>query len=309
VTADKIDLIGFDGISGFNDVQSHLTSNSNGDAVITIGNGHSITLQASAPSSLTTDDFVFNQTPVTNNAGTMSIGDGAMLPLSGIINNTGTIALDSTGNTTFLELIQHGITLQGGGQVILSDNGENIISGTIPSVALTNVDNTISGAGQLGAGEMTLVNDQFGTIIATGSNALIIDTGSNVVTNAGTLEATGSGGLIVNSDVENSGLIWADGGNITITGAVTGTGSALISGAAILEFGAASSINVTFAGIDFGTLVLDNPTAYTGHIFGLLVPVHKIRISSIFWGSPLIWARRGSTAIMLDLIRGVRLRY
>ena len=28
----------------------------------------------------------------------MVIGDGAMLPLTGIVNNTGTIALDSAGN-------------------------------------------------------------------------------------------------------------------------------------------------------------------------------------------------------------------
>ncbi|MGB6350243.1 MAG: hypothetical protein WBG10_09465, partial [Pseudolabrys sp.] len=84
---------------------------------------------------------------------------------------------------------------------------------------------------------------------------------------SGTLEATGSGGLIVNSDVSNSGLIWADGGDITFHGAVTGNGGALISGAATLEFAAASSVSVTF-GDNFGTLVLDNPSVYTGHIFG-----------------------------------------
>ena len=156
--------------------------------------------------------------------------------------------------------------LQGGGQVMLSDSDENFISGSASGVTLTNVDNTISGAGQLGDWQMTLVNS--GTIIANGTHALIIDTGSNVVINSGTLEATGSGGLIVNSDISNSGLIWAYGGNITINGAVTGTGSALISGAATLEFGAASSVNVTFAGTDYGKLVLDNPTAYTGQIFG-----------------------------------------
>ena len=89
-----------------------------------------------------------------------------------------------------------------------------------------------------------------------------------MVINSGTLEATGSGGLIVNSDVANSGLIWAYGGDITINGAVTGNGSALIGGAATLEFAAASSVNVMFAGDNFGTLVLDNPTAYTGQIFG-----------------------------------------
>ena len=42
-------------------------------------------------------------------------------------------------------------------------------------MTLTNVDNTISGAGQIGAGQMTLINE--GTIIATGTNALVIDTG------------------------------------------------------------------------------------------------------------------------------------
>ena len=38
VTADKIDLVGFDSISGFDDAQSGLTSNSNGETVVTIGN-------------------------------------------------------------------------------------------------------------------------------------------------------------------------------------------------------------------------------------------------------------------------------
>ena len=130
-----------------------------------------------------------------NNAGTMVVSDGAMLPLSGIVNNTGTIALNSAGAETELELIQHGITLQGGGQLTLSDSGGNVIFGTDPSVTLTNVDNTISGAGQLGGGQMTLVNH--GTIVATGSNALIIDTGANAVINSGTLEAAGSGGLVI----------------------------------------------------------------------------------------------------------------
>jgi hypothetical protein len=128
------------------------------------------------------------------------------------------------------------------------------------------VDNTISGAGQLGAGQMTLVND--GTIIATGSHALIIDTSANVVTNTGTLEATESGGLIVNSDVANSGLIWAHGGNITITGAVSGSGSAMIDGTAILGFGTASSVDITFAADAAGTLTLKDAADFTGTISG-----------------------------------------
>ena len=40
---DKVDLIGFSGLSSFVDVQTRLSENSNGDAVITIAEGESIT--------------------------------------------------------------------------------------------------------------------------------------------------------------------------------------------------------------------------------------------------------------------------
>ena len=264
---DQIDLIGYWGFTNFNDVQHHLSEDSASNAVITLANGQSITLLDVPGSSLSANNFVFDHTPALINTGTLTISDGALLPLSGIITNTGTIALNSTGNEAHLELIQNGITLQGGGQVVLSDSDENLISGTAPSVTVTNIDNTISGAGQLGTGQMALINN--GTIAAIGTHALVVDTGTNVLTNAGTLEATGSGGLIVNSDVANSGLIWANGGNITINGAVTGSGSAMISGAATLELGAESSANVTFGADAAGTLILRDPTGFTGTISGL----------------------------------------
>ena len=264
---DQIDLIGYWGFTNFNDVQHHLSQDSASNAVITLANGQSITLLDVPGSSLSANNFVFDHTPALINTGTSTINDGSLLPLSGIITNTGTIALDSTGNEAHLELIQNGITLQGGGQVVLSDSDENFIFGTAPSVTLTNTDNTIFGAGQLGTGQMALINN--GTIAAIGTRALVVDTGTNVLTNAGTLEATGSGGLIVNSDVANSGLIWANGGNITINGAVTGSGSAMISGAATLELGAELSANVTFGADAAGTLILRDPTGFTGTISGL----------------------------------------
>ena len=278
---DWIDLIGYAGFANFEDVQRHLAEDGAGNAVITLADGQSITLSGVPVSSLSASNFVFDHTPAMGNAGTMTIDDGAMLPLSGIITNTGTIALDSAGRETRLELIQDGITLQGGGQVVLSDSSENVISGTIPSVTLTNVDNTISGAGQLGAGQMVLINN--GTIIAIGTHALVIDTGPNAVTNAGTLEATGSGGLILNSDIVNSGLIWANGGNITINGAVTGSGNAMISGAATLELGAESSANVSFGADAAGTLILRDPSGFTGTISGLSSTDH-IDLANISYG-------------------------
>ncbi len=277
---DQIDLVGYAEFTSFSDVQRHLTEDSAGNAVIALADGQSITLFGVPAASLSASNFVFDQTPALNNAGTITVGDGAMLPLSGIINNSGTIALDSTGNKTQLELIQYGITLQGGGRVVLSDSGENFISGTISGVTLTNVDNTISGAGQLGAGQMTLINN--GTIVATGTYALVIDTGLNVVINSGTLEATGNGGLIVNSDIANSGLIWAYGGNITINGAVTGPGSATITGTATLEFGDASSADIIFAADAAGTLILKNPADFTGTISGFSSD-DQIDLTNLSW--------------------------
>ena len=264
--ADKIDLIGFTGESSFSDVQAHMVDDAMGNAVITLDNGETITLSGVSAAALTADNFVFNQEPVTVNAGTMTIGDGAILPLGGTIENTGTIALNSSGDGTSLEILFQGVTLEGGGQVTLSDKADNVIFGGSANAVLTNVDNTITGAGELGDGQLTLVNA--GTIIANGTNALVVDTGTNIVTNSGTLEATGSGGLILESTIANSGTIWANGGNVLVNGDVTGAGAGLISGTATLEFVGASSTDTTFAESGSGTLKLDHAGGFTGTISG-----------------------------------------
>ena len=264
--SDKVDLIGFSNVASFSDIQAGIANDANGDAVITLGSGETITLVGTDAASLSAGNFIFNQEPTTSNAGAMTISDGAMLPLGGTIDNTGTIALNSTGDETDLEVLVNSVTLQGGGQVTLSDNSQNVIFGGASSATLTNVDNTISGAGQIGQGQMTLANE--GTIDANGTNALTIDTGSNVVSNSGTLEATGSGGLVVNGAVANSGSLIAAGGDLTLKGDVTGGGTATISGAAILEYGGASSGTTTFAAGAAGELKLDQSANFAGAISG-----------------------------------------
>ena len=127
---------------------------------------------------------------------------------------------------------------------------------------------------------MILVNE--GTINANGTNALILDTGGNIISNSGTLEATGSGGLIVNSAVANSGNLLADGGNLTFNGAVTGNGSATISGASTLEFAAASEENVNFAAGSTGTLKLDDSAGFTGSVSGLTTTTY-IDLADLSW--------------------------
>ncbi|RUU22958.1 MULTISPECIES: VCBS domain-containing protein [unclassified Mesorhizobium] len=285
--ADQIDLIGYNGLADFADLQTHIADDAHGNAVITLGDGQSITLDGVHSGALTAGNFVFDQTPVVNNAGTMTIGDGALLPLSGMINNSGLISLDSTGGETLLQIIQHGVTLQGGGQILLSDSAANVISGTGPDVTLVNVDNTISGAGQLGGGMLSLDNQ--GTIIASGANALVIDTGGSVVTNSGTLEATGSGGLTITGGLANSGMLLANGGDIVIHGQVTGDGDATIGNLSKLEFGSASSTDVTFAHDAAGTLQLDDSFDFSGRIGGITND-DRLELEDILFGA-------GTTAV------------
>ncbi|WP_175773155.1 Ig-like domain-containing protein [Burkholderia ambifaria] len=266
LAADKIDLVGFTGIANFSDVQAHLADDANGNAVITLGDGATITVTGVHSADLTGDNFVFDQEPVVQNAGVMTVSDGAMLPIGGIVENTGTIALGSTGDITRFEILPKSATLEGGGHLTLSDDVHNVVFGSTPDATLVNVDNTITGAGQLGAGQLTLVNE--GTIVADGANALVIDTGTHAVANAGTLEATGSGGLVIESAVNNTGNLWANNGNLTIHGDVTGAGSATISGGATLEFDGASAENTTFADGAAGTLKLDHSAGFTGTVSG-----------------------------------------
>ena len=249
--SDQIDLIGFNHVVSFSDLQ--IADDGNGNAVITLGAGETITLQGVDAASITASNFVFDQAPVLENSGTMTISDGAVLPLSGTVNNVGVIEVNSTGDPTELQIVGNGVTLEGGGQVILSDNSGNAILGTNPNAILTNVDNTISGAGHIGGGDgnLTLVNDSAGTIDANDAGGLLtLDTGHAIV-NYGVLEAS-------------------NGGTLEVQDAVTG-GTAVIAGGTI-QFDAASSVAVTFdngaGGTTYGVLLLVDPAQFTGDISG-----------------------------------------
>jgi hypothetical protein len=176
------------------------------------------------------------------------------LPLSGLIDNSGIIALNSTGDATELQIVGDGLTLQGGGQIVMSDSEMNFIVGSSSASVLTNVDNTISGAGQIGLGDgtLTLINQTQATIVANlPGGILTIDTGHTVVNN-GVLEA-------------------ANGGTLQIDDPVIGNGAALVAGGT-LAFEQQSSINVIFdngqAGTNYGELVLGNPCNFSGHVIG-----------------------------------------
>ncbi|WP_445262667.1 VCBS domain-containing protein [Pseudomonas sp. EL_65y_Pfl2_R96] len=263
--ADKIDLIGFTGVTGFADLS--ITNDANGNALVSIGTGQTITLKGVDAANLSEANFQFDVDPLTNNAGTLTIADGAIMPFGGSIHNSGTIELGSAGSTTSLEILFRGATLSGGGQVLLSDNSQNVIFGGSADTVLTNIDNRISGAGQLGAGQMVLINA--GLIMASGLNSLVLDTGTHTITNSGVLESTGPGGMTVASTVENTGHLWANGGDLRLLADVTGDGSATIDGDATLTFSGAAHGSVAFHGEGAGTLVIAQAET-AGSLVGIL---------------------------------------
>ncbi|HZL00223.1 MAG TPA: hypothetical protein VFC47_09995, partial [Caulobacteraceae bacterium] len=151
------------------------------------------------------------------NQGLVALPDNTALTVKGAIDNIGTISLQAVNNSTDLVVGAGGATLTGGGHIILGDDGNNRVQGATAAAALTNVNDTIAGGGQLGVGGLTLINDATGVIDASATNtALILNVGATAVANAGLVEATGAAGLVIQSsaiDDSGGGIILAAAGS------------------------------------------------------------------------------------------------
>jgi hypothetical protein len=200
--------------------------------------------------------------------GQIRVSNGSNLILDGAIHNTGKLNTFGGSSTSELIIGPAGATLSGGGSVNLNNSANNHILGQAAADTLTNVDNRITGAGQLGEGIMTLVNDVGGVILGNQTTALVIDTGSIAITNAGLIENTGKGGTLIDSRVKNTGTLEAGGaGTLTLARAVSGTGVGRINGGTLYAKNTFVE-NVTFIGTT-GVLELGHSTAYTGRVKGL----------------------------------------
>ena len=207
-------------------------------------------------------------------AGTISVANGATLEVTGTFDNSGTIALNSTGNATDL-MIAGNATLSGNGKVTHSNNSGNAVVSNGAAATLTNVNNTISGAGTIGDSHLTLINQ--GTINANDSVALIINTGSNTITNSGTLEATSTGGLDIDSNVSNSTTIEALGTNaiVVIESVITNTATGVI-----LASGTNATVELDGATISGGTLETSGSNAFIETVSGGADVLNGVTISS-----------------------------
>jgi hypothetical protein len=171
---------------------------------------------------------------------TVDIPNSDILTLgAGTITNKGTINLQSSGSNTFLA-INGAVTLASTGKVIMSANGNNYILG---SGTLTN-QNTIEGEGNIGDGQIGLVNT--GSILAneTGTHTpsiLYIDTGA-----AGFSNSSGTKNGILNVSAKNTIII--EGGPFTNFSAGTLTGGTyMVTGK--LEFAAGTGLVTNDAAI------------------------------------------------------------
>jgi hypothetical protein len=198
----------------------------------------------------------------------VQINNGTALALAGTITNDGTLSLAST--TTLTDLVPSGtVILRGGGRVVLSDAGtinrNRVYSNTLGSL-LDNVDNTISGAGEIfgNGGRLSLLNAAAGVIDATGTQALEID----------------------NINFTNYGILAADKGTLLVLSNVYGGGEVEISGGGAARFGGTLAANTSFAGV--GTLELADP--YGGTISGMAandaVDLDFVPFPAVFVGSP-----------------------
>jgi fibronectin-binding autotransporter adhesin len=200
---------------------------------VSISNG---TLTSSSGGVIESVDTWNSTTPTLTNV-TLSSGSTLDIPNNnglnlgaGTITNNGTINLQSTGNNTELVTTGGNVTLTGGGAITMSaGNANNMILAGAAGQMLTNVNNTISGTGQIGnGGGLLFVNDAAGIVDASGGTLTIAPynntTGST--TNQGLLEATAGGTLLLENTVTNTGgTILATGSgalvnlsNVSITG-------------------------------------------------------------------------------------------
>ena len=132
----------------------------------------------------------------------VDINYNGTLALSGRVANSGLIS--ALGSPSFATLaISGAVVLSGGGKVSLPPSGNNQIVAAPGGGTLSNINNTIAGAGFIGGGGLAVVNS--GAINAnTVSSTLFLN--ANTI-NASKLEATASGGtlLLLGANISNTG--------------------------------------------------------------------------------------------------------
>ncbi len=198
-------------------------------------------LQTAANATLSIIGGTFTATGGTGkgvNAGTIDIAGGfphsGALVVGGNLDNTGAVVLEAS--QSILRLAAD-TTLTGGGAVEMA-NGGALVSASM-AITLTNVDNTISGAGLLSGNQMALINEAAGVIDATG--VLTLDLPGAKMVNDGLLKATTPTGVLdICAVIDGSGggtIAAGDGARVLLDGADIVGRTLRTSGSGVVEIG------------------------------------------------------------------------
>ena len=180
-------------------------------------------------------------------SGSLQLPDGSTTTLLGTNSNTSTIDLNSTGDATKLVVGAASVTLNGTGKIILAANGDDIITGATSTDVLHNL-NTIEGPGNIGDGNMGLVNSGVIETVAHQTGLTTIDASSAGFTNQGTVEAVAGTTLYIDNAANqftnfNSGTSTLTGGVFVVDGILKFDGASITTDAANITLsGAAAKI-------------------------------------------------------------------
>ena len=187
---------------------------------------------------------------ITVSAGTTYLNDvGNTTSIAGTLTNNGTLVVNGgNGNNGVLGLNAN-TTLTGNGTLTLGyvgGNGSAYVQQNVGGLTLTNLNNLIQGAGTIGNGGLTFINNSIVNANSNG-NTLILN-GSGGVTNTSLLEATNGGILQVSTNVANQGA------NIS----AVGTGAVNFGGVTVTG-GTINGANLTSANTSFDGSTTGNP--------------------------------------------------
>src|SRR5271167_4431146 len=188
--------------------------------------------------------------------GTYTNGLGSSTYILGTINNNNNFQLNAGGGSNSVLIIDSlNVTLQGGGTVTMSNSGGGgsaIIDQAAGGLTLTNVNNTIQGAGTIGFNGLTVVNEA--TINANVSGqTLFLESISGGLTNTAIVEASNGGTLFIDGVTVNN----AGGGTITANAGST----VQLVGNTTIQGGTLTNNGSFFGTPDGNSAILDGSTA------------------------------------------------
>jgi hypothetical protein len=292
-------------LSNAGTISAGVGGNGTADAVILYGFSNTLIVDPGA---------VFNgQVAVVNNYGTQTLDLGGTTP--GTLTGLGT---QFTGFTNVATETGSNWALTGANTLAvgtsLAVDGKLSVNGTLDSLGATSV--AASGELRAGGNGVVLVSE-----LALAGGTLAVGATAEIVVGAGTADTTRGavtvasgyglygygaiGGVVAATQVIDNGTITAAGGTLTVSRAISGTGTlAIDSGAAVVANGAVTVADATFDGA--GSLKLADPTAFTSTIAGFstgdTIDLEHLKVKSVSFSNDTLTLLGKAHAVLGTLL-------